>query len=343
METEHETGELPQKPLPPVQPPSVGFLLQLFVIPMVIVTIIVMVWLMLNWLAHMGSNPRQLVTDLHRLNDASWQKALTLADLLRNPDYDHLKSDPDLSAELAAILTEQLESGGNEEQHVRLRMFLCRALGEFRTDAVIPPLLQAAVQESDPRDMDVRRAAIEAIAVFSTHYDGDQLPRQAEVMEVLRTASRARANAPETREARAEIRSTAAFALGVIGGEEACDRLAILLADAYSNARYNAALGLARHGDIRALPVLLEMLDPENQKAAESEEHEGEKASKRLMVITNGLRGAAELAKNNQEDDLSAIADAVQDVIDSGLTQFPRRARNGIRIKAREVLIGLQS
>ena len=342
MASDQEPLTEPQNPLPPVEPPSASFLLQLFVIPMVIVTIIVMVWLMLNWLAHMGSNPQHLVRDLHKLNDASWQKALTLADLLRNPDYDHLKSDPEMADELAAILTQQLDSGSNDEKPIRLRMFLCRALGEFRTPTALPPLLAAAAHERDLRDIDVRRAALEAIAVFATHSDQSELPHREQVMDVLRAASRERADGPEERIARSEIRSTAAYALGVVGGPEATDRLELMLSDAYANTRYNAALGLVRHGDVRATPILLEMLDPANRKSAESEEHEGGRASKRLMVITNGIRGAAELAENNTVDDLAPIVAALQGVVDSDLELFPSRSHSGIRIKAEEVLIALR-
>ncbi len=82
--------DLDDKPLPPIEPPSASFLVQLFVIPMIIVGIIVVVWLMFSWLAHMGSNPHELVRDLKKPNEASWQRALTLADLLRNPAHEDL-------------------------------------------------------------------------------------------------------------------------------------------------------------------------------------------------------------------------------------------------------------
>ena len=52
--------------LPPVQPPTSGFLLQLFFIPMVIVLIIVVVWMLFSWLAHKGATPRELVKELSR-------------------------------------------------------------------------------------------------------------------------------------------------------------------------------------------------------------------------------------------------------------------------------------
>src|SRR6186997_1424183 len=117
-----ESRKPPSGELPPVQPPTMGFILQLFVIPMVIVTIIVLIWLLFNWLAHMGSNPVELVSDLKKLNDSSWQKALTLADLLRNPQYEHLKRDPALARELSNVLEGQIKEGRMEENPLRLRM-----------------------------------------------------------------------------------------------------------------------------------------------------------------------------------------------------------------------------
>ncbi len=56
----HEHTPWPDQQLPPVKPPSPAFLMQLFFIPLIIVTIIVMVWLMFSWLAHMGTKPEQL-------------------------------------------------------------------------------------------------------------------------------------------------------------------------------------------------------------------------------------------------------------------------------------------
>ena len=43
--------------LPPVEPPSAGFLVQLFLVPALIVGIIVCVWLAFHWLAQLGNDP----------------------------------------------------------------------------------------------------------------------------------------------------------------------------------------------------------------------------------------------------------------------------------------------
>ncbi len=88
----------PEDNLPPVQPPSAGFLVQLFVVPMVIVVVIVMVCLMFNWLAHLGTQPRDLANDLARLNAGSWQKALTIANMLTDRRNQELRQDQQLAA-----------------------------------------------------------------------------------------------------------------------------------------------------------------------------------------------------------------------------------------------------
>ena len=327
--------------LPPVQPPSATFILQLFVIPLVIVSTIVLVWLMFSWLAHMGSNPRDMVRDLKKLNDVSWQRAVTLADVLRNPAYDELKDDADMAADLAAILQAQIDGGNTDEPAVKLRMFLCRALGEFRVAEVVPVLVTAAKTERDLAEIDVRRAALQALAVYTNYQDG-QFQNRDEVLETVLEASRARSDGGTDKPARDELRSTAAFVLGVLGDPKALDRLALMLNDSHSNSRYNAALGLARHGDGRSLPILLEMLDPANEESAETEPSESAKASKRLAVIKNGIEGAAQLAVENMQLELEELISALEAVEKSELSLFHSRVRRGIRINAQEALMKIR-
>ena len=62
---------------------------------------------------------------------------------------------------------------------------------------------------------------------------------------------------------------------------------------------YNAATGLARYGDARAERVLLEMLDPTNVAALDSEISDSEKKNKRVRVLSNGIRAAEQFIKKN--------------------------------------------
>ena len=331
----------PSGELPAVQPPTVGFILQLFVIPMVIVTIIVVIWLLFNWLAHMGTNPTELVRDLRKPNDARWQKALTLADLLRNPQNAHLKKDQALGKELADVLTDEIRAARMEETPIQLRVFLCRALGEFETPEVLPSLLAAARTERAPIEVQVQRSAIQSLAVYIKNNDPEKLRDHPELMGALLDAARERSDS-DSDNAKAELRSTAAFALGMLGSDQALGQLDVLLGDAYPNARYNAAVALCRHGDPRALPVLVEMLDPENDESVSRESEEEGKPWKRLLVMENGIRAAAQLVEKNKSDDLSSLAAALEKIEQSGLPKFKASARRGIRIEANEVLIRLK-
>lgn len=337
-------SEPPRKPpgdLPPVQPPTVGFILQLFVIPMVIVTIIVVVWLLFNWLAHMGSNPSELVRDLKRLNDVSWQRAYTLADLLRDSRNAHLKKDVTLARDLADVLEGQIRLASMEEKPIQLRMFLCLALGEFLVPEVLPTLIKAATTERNIAEVQVRRSALQALAVFITNNDAAQLRANPKLVETLLEASRERSES-DTEHVYDELRSTAAFALGMLAGNAALDRLNIMLGDAYPNARYNATIGLSRHGDVRAIPGLLEMIDPENDESVRFETDEQGKPWKRLKVMQNGLRAAKQLMERNSTADLTQLAAALEKIKQSDLEKLDPKTRRGIKLDVEEALIFLK-
>lgn len=325
--------------LPPVRPPSVGFLLQLFVIPMIIVLIIVMVWLMFTWLAHAGRDPHDLVRNIRRNNDKSWQDAGALADLLRDPRRSDLKRNDALAGELAAILRQFLDAGRTGERDIRMRIFLCRTLGEFQSQAGVETLLRAAREERDPAELSVRYAALEALAVLIQNVGAPLLRDRKDVLETLRAAANERDEVPEagTEEVpqpRAELRSTAAFTLGVLGGDEALEKLATILDDAYPNARYNAATGLARAGDERCRRVLLEMLEPDNRWAVKFEKHDSERERKRALVLTNGLRAVTQFARAAPAADLADLVAAIERLQDD------RHA--DVKVAARETLLGLK-
>ncbi len=77
---------------------------------------------------------------------------------------------------------------------------------------------------------------------------------------------------------------------------QAIERLLQLIDDPRENVRYNAATGLARHGNVQALPVLLEMLDPRNHETLRREESDSVRQGRQMLVISNGIRAAERLA-----------------------------------------------
>jgi hypothetical protein len=187
-------------PLPKVEPPSAAFIIQLFLVPLAIVAVIVTLWMSINYLAFSGEDPEKLIAGIERLNDASWQKAATLADLLRNPRYDEIKRNPRIARRLGEALQKQLDDASLKPANIKLRIFLARAIGEFQVPDGLPALIAAAQTEHDqneprdpkrwtPREIDVRRAAIEAIAVLARIVGPETLQGHEELLDRLAEAA----------------------------------------------------------------------------------------------------------------------------------------------------------
>jgi HEAT repeat protein len=310
----------PEKALPPVEPPSAGFIVQLFVVPAIIVGIIVMIWLAFNWLAHMGDNPENYVRALARNNGARWQAAVNLANALRRPGS-KFKSDRNLAMQLSAALESELASPEKtDEADARVRVYLCRALGEFDVADGLPALLHAAGGQESEFEIPVRASAVEAIALLAAGPEAAAIRANAQVASTLLACSQADD---------AALRSRAAFALGVLGGQPALDRLQRMLHDPIPDVRYNAATGLARHGDARAVDVLAEMLDPARLQLTESKADKLAQAYKRPIIYQNALRAVEKLAKADATSDLgllqSAAARLSQAPIDPDIRAYARQ------------------
>ncbi|WP_254507900.1 HEAT repeat domain-containing protein [Anatilimnocola floriformis] len=322
--------------LPPVEAPTGAFIMQLFLIPVAIVSIVVLLWLSFSWLAQAGrDDPKKLVDELCRGTDVSWQSAYTLAELLRSPDprYDELRRDDKLVSELVSLveadLKQPLKGGGDKGDRARIerRMFLCRALGAFTIPDAAPLLAKLANEEHDPMEVEVRLAALEGLATLARNVGPAVLRKDEKVVQAVLEASRSTDDTATSRPAdkeseyrpRSEVRAVAAFTLGVIGGEEAKRRLTIMLSDGYAAARYNAATGLCRQGDETALRVLKEMLSPVNPHADKDERYAADKDRKRVAVLVAGIQGAVTLTEQNPQADKAPIIAALKKLAEAPL------------------------
>lgn len=320
-----ENTASPDDQLPPVEPPSAGFIVQLFVIPALIVLIMFVLGAGVKWLVDRDNNPQAYVDALRRNNDARWQAAHDLADVLRNPRNAKLKDDAPLAESLAAILNKEIDDGGLEEKPIELRVYLCHLLGEFHAPAVLDVLVKAAQTERDPAEATVRFAAMKGLAVWLDGSSHESAAVERKLMPVILAASR---------DEQPLLRSTAAFALGAANTPQAHQRLERMLVDSYPDVRYNAATMLARRGDGAAADVLAEMLD-ERQVVALGKEIEGDSRQyKRDLILVNALRATKDLAQKNGAADLGALSKAVERLT---APELP----SGIRVQAEEVLIEL--
>jgi hypothetical protein len=321
-------GLSPDDALPPVEPPNAGFILQLFIVPGVIVVVVVTIWIMFNWLAQMGNDRDAFVRALSRNNEARWQAAFNLANALhaeRGSNHPKLTNDPQLAQQLADILDREIEGGSMENNPLELRIYLCRALGEFKVAEGLPTLVKAAVTQRDEREADVRRAALEGIALLAaniggqdTHFSDNKPLREA----LLKAADD---TDPRTR-------GVAAVAMGVVGGQPFVDKLHAMLQDTYPDVRYNAATRLAVLGDVAAVPVLAEMLDQDVAAGVELEKQEENRAYKRALITVNALRAAGQLATKNPTADLSELQSAVEKLLaDHATGELRIEATNALR------------
>jgi HEAT repeat protein len=295
--------------LPRVEPPNAGFIVQLFIVPAVIVLVIVMVWVMFNWLAQMGSDPHEYIAQIRKNNDNSWIAAHNLAEELRTKPA--LKTNAAVAKELAEMLSDLVENGGHDSNAIQVRVFLCRALGEFQVTDGLPALIKAAKTERSPEDINVRRSALEGIALLLDHAQPASAAHRADLMPTLLAASR---------DDDARIREGAAFALGVAGGDEAIERLKQLLGDSQANVRFNAATGLARQKEPAATEVLVEMLDLEGAAGIEEETGPQARDFKRALVVINGMRAVKQLADGRPNADLSELTSAVKTLLASDIS-----------------------
>ena len=313
----------PDDSLPPVEPPSAAFLVQLFLVPGVIVAIIVCVWLAFHWLAHLGNDPQAYVRTLRRANEGRWQAALNLANDLRGPNGSGLKADVKLASELGSILDDEVGSGRTGEQSETLRLYLCRALGEFSVPEASPALVRRVnANDDDP----TTQAAIEAIAVLATNLQnaGRSFENRDDVVAAVLAA---------TTSANSRVRDACGFTLGVLGGERSIDGLLRLVGDPSADVRSNAALGLARLGQPDAYDTLLEMLALEDVYLDEKTPDDKMQSEryKRALVVVNALRGITMLIDATNEGPPSGVIKKIEELQQDSVAEVRSSAKAVIK------------
>jgi len=271
-------GSLPED-LPPVQPPSAGYIIQLFLIPALIVAAVIGVWALFGKLADSETDWHQLVAELGSSNEnRRWRAALGLAQVLRNqqlaPDTDEvlLARQPEVAVALSELLKESMESRSTNDKEVKNQEFLARTLGTLEADDIVLPMLAKAL-ESD-KNIEVRKSSLMSLAMiagrkFEVQVQPDARPDTADEIPTLDTPLAAPTINEESvkqqlrlaaQDPEPAIRHLATFVLGLVSGPEAVEQLEVLLLDGDSMTRANAAVALARNGQVQGVPVLLAML-----------------------------------------------------------------------------------
>lgn len=267
--------------LPPVEPPTAGFILQLFVIPALVVAVLIVVWLLFGQLAARHHDPTRYIQEIRSGSEnVRWRNAHELANLILTEPA--LAQDAKLLGELGGLLQEELN---RPEVDANLARYLATALGTFTiakgaTESGAPidarAVLSSALAANRP--LSVRVVAAESLARLAANVDQSRLT-DTQSIEALIAASQ---------DAEPELRQRAVFALGFTEGDAANAALVKALDDPDRFVRYNAANALAQRGDAASLPVVREMLSTPD--------------------LTEVLRAATEAETNSRVEDLQLAA-----------------------------------
>ncbi|MBD3672604.1 MAG: HEAT repeat domain-containing protein [Planctomycetaceae bacterium] len=250
--------------LPPVEPPSAGFIIQLFVVPALIVGAVIGVWLLFGRLATNDQDWERQVNELRvDNNNRRFRAAYSLtqmlqADLHADDQSANLKDNKQLATQLVDVLDDNLMVPSQSEEDETLRSYLIRALGWLDVDEVTLPVLIEAM--SPEFDLETRQNAITAVSFIAGRDFEAGSPLQNEEI----TAALVKGTFDEA----PEIRRASAFALGLLDNEQVDQRLRVLLEDEDEFVRVNASLALARQKSTAGLDVLEDILKTASKSEA---------------------------------------------------------------------------
>ena len=268
--------------LPPVTPPSAGFIVQLFLIPALIVMAVVAVWALFGKLAHTENDWTHLTADISSKNELRrWPAAEGLAHLLHNEqisppvDQEPLAKNPIVVDSLTKLFTESLATNSTDDETIRQQEFLARTMGALDVDEKTLPVLAEAMKES--HDLVVRKSALMAVSLIAGRHFDDATGYSAAVSNRTSPPSLAERNLPlatstisdpevleqlrrSAQDADPVVRHLAAYALASVSGPDSLQQLRSMLGDSNRLAQANAAIGLARNGSIDGVATMKQLL-----------------------------------------------------------------------------------
>ncbi len=289
--TDEQTGvEFPAIDLPPVHPPSGGFIVQLFLIPALIVLAVVGVWALFGKIASSGEDWRELVEDIRNTNEhRRWRGADGLARLLQNDQElgdngAHLASNPEIARVLVGLFDDELRRHSQREDDLKQEAFLARTLGLLDSPQTVLPALEHGMKPQ--QDREVRKNSIASVAVIAGRAADRRHPvEDAALVEALITA---------TFDSDTLIRDVSTFALGLLPTAASRGRLEVLVSDSDANTRANAAVGLARQKSTAGYPVFKDVLTAAKSSARDPASTPVET----LLAVKNTLHAVQVLAKD---------------------------------------------
>ena len=269
--------------LPLVEPPSAGFIIQLFLVPGLIVLVVVGVWALFGRLAGGEQNWERLVQEIREKNPhRRWRGAMGLAQLLQvdqklGDDGEKLAENPDVAKALTKMFREELEAKSSKPDDVSQRAFLARALGTLDVHDVVLPVLMQAMKPAGDADShkEIRKNSIASVAVIAGRAKRRDASKDPSVpgprlKAVVEFPSLLDDIVSISKDDDPLIRQLGAYTLGLLPSPRSRQRLEVLLDDSDEKTRVNAAVALARQNSTNGLPVFENVL--KNAATAEAEQ-----------------------------------------------------------------------
>jgi len=297
--------------LPPVEPPSAGFIVQLFLVPGVIVMVVVGLWALFGKLASSETDWRELVVDLqsentHRRDRGAHGLAqLLVADQHRGSAGERLARNPKIAQAMVGLFETELQKSSPKTEEVQHQVFLSRTLGLLEVHpTVIPALLKGIAAD---RDAEIRKSSLMSIALVASRTgEGEAKPSSPAGMTTLLAVPSLLDDLIETSEDEtATIVHLATYALGLLPCDASREQLELLLKSGNSMTRVNAAIALTRQKSKAGLPTFRKRLkqaardqDPEDapgDTAEERRKNQGERNFEEFVVLKNTLQAVSDL------------------------------------------------
>lgn len=242
---------------------------QFFLIPLAVVAVAVTVYVgFRSLLADNRSAQEYLVEIRNGGSNRRWPAAYELSRLMADPK---VRADRSLAPALVKAFQESKDDA-------RVRRYLALAIG--RLDPPLPSDAVAVLTHAlDDPDSETRISVIWALGS-----SGD--PVVVSRLEALYSAP----------DSDAGVRKMIVYALGALPGDSQLTTLRTALQDSAPDVRWNAAVGLARHGSHEGVPVLRQMLDrPYVERTVRRDIRQDGDEDPIADVMISALRAAATL------------------------------------------------
>ena len=294
-----ERESAPRNPL--VAAPALA--VQFFLIPLAVVAVIGVVYLGFRSMVADTRGPRDYLAEVQNGGtDRRWPAAYELSRLMDDPQVRADRS-------LAPALVKAFEQAKDDDP--RIRRYLALAIG--RLD---PPLPADAIDVLSKSLDEPDRAAAPGIDAWISRLtgwsDSDLGEVRISTIWALGASGDPRVAVrlmPFYQSPDAGVRKIVVYALGALPGDAQLETLRAALQDPEPDVRWNAAVGLARHGDRQGAGVIRQMIDRDYvEHIVKREVRQDQDLDPIADVMISGLRAAAALKDETFRESIAQLS-----------------------------------